>query len=187
MAPNDYRAAVPSQVDAAFESNHNVVARQFSLPRWVGSFNQPLEALERSLSDHWEPHINGFVNSLGFDKRKWILPAVATVVAAIALGACIGIGGVAIALVGGGIWAAVLYSQAQAAAKRQEEAREFLNRARHDSITQLRAARAELTDWEHAYQAADSQEAHARSLIAGLSTAVQAATPYERRSVTPGV
>jgi len=177
----DYRAAVPSDVEAAFESSHNVVAKQFQLPRWVGSFRQPLETLEQSLSRHWEPHIKAFVDGLAFDKKKWILPAVVTGFALIVLTACIGWPGAFIALVGGGIWALVVYNQAQAAAKRQAEAQELLNRARHDSITQLRAARAELTDWEHAFQSADAQEPQTRALIAGLATAVHAVRPYERR------
>jgi hypothetical protein len=181
----DYRAAVPPDVEAAFESSHNVVAKQFQLPRWVGSFRHPLEALERSLSDHWEPHINAFVNGLAFDKKKWVLPAVVTAVALVVLTACVGWPGVFVALLGGGIWALVLHNQAQAAAKQQAEARALLDRARHDSITQLRAARAELADWEHAFQTADAQEPQTRVMIARLGTAVQAATPYERRAVAP--
>jgi len=181
----DYRAARPGDVHAVFESTHNVIAKQFQLPRWVGSFNQPLEALEQSLSNHWQPAIDAFVNSLAFDKKKWILPAVVTGVAFIVLTACIGWPGALIALVGGGIWAAIVYNQSQAAAARQHEARALLDRARHDSIPQLRAARAELSDWEQAYLAADAQEPQTRALIAGLSTAVHTVTPYERRSVSP--
>lgn len=182
----DYRAAVPPDVTAVFESSHNVVAKQFQLPRWTGSYNQPLAALEHSLSDHWEPHINAFVDGLAFDKRKWLWPAAVGAVALVVLAACIGWPGVLVALVGSGIWAAILYSQAQAAAKRQEEARALLGRARHDSITQLRAARAELTDWEVEFQTADAHEPRTRAMIADLATAVQAATPYERRAVSPG-
>lgn len=179
----DYRAAVPPDVQAAFESSHNVVAKQFQLPRWVGSFRTPLDALEKSLSEHWEPHINTFVDGLAFDRRKWLWPVVSTLGALVVLVACMGWPGVFVALLGGGIWALVLHNQAQAAERRQEEAQALLDRARHDSITQLRAARAELTDWEHAYLAADAEEPATRHMIAGLATAAHAATPYERRTV----
>ncbi len=182
----DYRMAVPTSVEAVFESTHNTAARSFQLPRWVGSFQQPIGSLERSLGDHWDHHSAAFVQSLAFDKKRWIWPILAAALGLLLISVCtqsIAIG-LTIAFVGGGIWALVVMTQQQAAQRRQEEARGYLARAKQDSITQLRAARAELTDWEQLYRAADALEGPVRQMIMTLPTLGHAPLPYERRGVT---
>jgi len=183
----DYRAAVPHNVEAVFESSHNTAARAFQLPRWVGSFTQPIEALERGLAHHWDWHSATFITSLAFDKRKWLWPILAAVLAVIVITACSGnLGlGLVVGLVGGGIWAFVLFNRQQAAQQRQEEASRYLGRAKQDSIVQLRAARAELTDWHGRYSAADAVDAGVRQMIATLPSLGHAPLPYERRGVQP--
>jgi hypothetical protein len=174
-------------VQAAFESSHNVAAKAFSLPRWTGSLTTtPIEQLERSLSDHWDRHTAPFVASLAFDTKKWIGPIATFLGIFILLGACAHTWGVAfvLALIAGGIWALAVNNQRQAASKRQAEAREFLARAKHDSTTQLRAARGELTDWHAQFAAADAVEPTLAAFIQALPAQARAPLPYESRGLT---
>jgi hypothetical protein len=183
----DYRLTLPQNVEAVFETSHNLGATVFKLPRWTGSFTQPMDQLERSLADHWDRNGQPYIDSLAFNwGRKAILPVASVVVALVVLTVCAGWAGPLVALVGGGIWALVLHAQAQAAAKRQQEARNFVARAKHDSIIQLRAAGAELADWTEAFRGADGQEPAVRELIASLATAGNAPSPFERRVVDLG-
>jgi hypothetical protein len=183
----DYREMLPPNVEAVFESSHNIGATAFKLPRWSGSFTQPMEQLERSLAEHWDRTAQPVIDGMAFDwRRKAILPAVVVVVALVVLTACARVPGFLIALAAGGVWALVLYNQSQAAAKRQQEARDFFARAKQDSITQLRGAGAELTDWSMAFREADSQEQAVRGLIGDLATAGNAASPFESRVVGLG-
>ncbi len=178
----DYRVGLPADVQAVFETSHNKAGIAFNLPRWVGSFTTPIDQLERSLAEHWDRTTKPFLDSFAFDWRKQsIAPAVATAIALVVLIACAGPIGALLALFGGGIWFLVLYTRSQAAAKRQQAARELVAQGKHDSITQLRAAGAELTDWSGAFRTADGMEPAVRTLIADLATAGNAAAPYERR------
>jgi hypothetical protein len=139
----DYRASVPPNIEAAFASSHNVAAKAFQLPRWVGSFSQPLDVLERSLSEHWDRYTAPFIASLAFNKKKWIGPLATFFGALLLISLCTNsfLAGFAVGLIAGGIWALVLLSEQSGATRRQEEARTFLGRAKQDSITQLSSPR----------------------------------------------
>jgi hypothetical protein len=183
----DYRMAVPANVEVKFAGTHNTGAKVFALPEWIGSFLQPLEALEASLSQHWDRHSKAFIDAMGFNVgRNAILPAIGTAVAFILALACSGgnaVAGLLALLLVGGISAAVLYSRSQSALKYQNSAKAFLAQAKQESIGQLRGASAELTDWSSAFKEADASEAQVRALIADLATAGNTATPFERRGV----
>jgi hypothetical protein len=180
----EYRAALPSNVDAIFESTHNAAGTVFRLPRWVGSFTQPMETLEQSLAQHWDRAAQPFIDGLAY---KWganlIAPIAVGVVGLICFGAT-WLPGIVFVLLAVGIWAFVLYSQAQTAAARQQEVRALLERAKQDSAQQLRGAGAEVVDWTAAFRQADSREPAVRALIADLATAGSNASPYERRVVS---
>ncbi|WP_406279687.1 hypothetical protein [Embleya sp. NBC_00896] len=181
----DYRSALPQQVGAYFATSHGVGAQTFALPPWSGSFSEPLEHLEHSLGEHWDRQSKPFVDSLGFDWRRAALVPVAIVVGVLVL-----IGGFNIAfalvaaLVVGGVAATVLYSRYHSAVARQDVARRTLEAAKQESIQHLRGARAELTDWQTRFEAADRVAGELRQMIAGLATAGHAATPYEGRTVS---
>src|SRR5262249_38444295 len=81
------------------------------------------------------------------------------------------------------VWGLILRNQAQTAARAQAAARELLERAKTESLHQLRGASAELTDWYEKFTAADRVEAKVRELIATLPTAGGAASPCEGRTV----
>ncbi len=180
----DYRAAVPQDVQAQFATTHTVGSQLFQLPTWVGSFTQPLAALEKSLSDHWDHYTRPFLDALAFPWLKKAAPLVG-VVAAILLflvgsWPVFALGAAAIVAL---VWGLILRNQAQTAARAQAAARELLERARTESLHQLRGASAELTDWYEKFTAADRAEAKVRELIATLPTAGGAASPFEGRTV----
>ncbi|MDY7083600.1 MAG: hypothetical protein SYR96_00700 [Actinomycetota bacterium] len=182
----DYRAAVPPNVEAVFEGTHNAAGVVFQLPRWAGSFTQPMEALERSLSDHWDRAAKPFIDGLAY---KWGANLIGPIAVAVVLFVCAFGVHWSLALIGvvaGGIWALVLWSQAQAAATRQEEVRALLARAKQDSLQQLRGAGAEVVDWSNAFRQADGRESEVRALIADLGRAGSPASPYERRVADSG-
>ena len=177
----DYRAAVPPNVEAVFEGQHNAAGVVFQLPRWVGSFTQPMEALERSLAEHWDRAAQPFIDGLAYRwGRNLVAPIAVTAVLFICFAATKPIG-ILVALLVGGVWGAVLWSQSQAAAKRQQEVRDLLNRAKQDSLQQLRGAGAEVVDWSTEFQRADGREPAVRALIADLAQAGATAAPHERR------
>ncbi|MFH8768156.1 hypothetical protein [Streptomyces sp. NPDC017958] len=180
----DYRAAVPQDVQAQFATSHSVGSQLFQLPTWVGSFTQPLAALEKSLGDHWDRYTGPFVEALAFPWLKKVAP-LAGVVAAILLflagsWPAFAIGTAAIVAL---VWGLILRNQAQTAARAQAAARELLDRAKTESLHQLRGASAELTDWYEKFTAADQAEAKVRELIATLPTAGGGASPFEGRTV----
>ena len=183
----DYRGRLPVEVQAVFGTAHNTGAETFQLPTWTGSFTKPIEGLERSLADHWDRHGQSYVDKLAFNWRRQAMIAGGVVAAALlVLALCAGIvPALIVAVIGGGIWATVLYSQNQSAVRRQQEIRLHLERGRAQSLTQLRAAGAELVDWTTRYREADGLESRVREMIAQLATAGQAPTPFERRAVTP--
>lgn len=182
----DYRTELPSNVEAVFEQSHQVLGAVFGLPRWVGSFTQPMEELERSLTEHWDRAAQPFIESFAYNwRRNAIAPIAVTVVLAICLGN-INPAAVLIALLVGGVWGLVLWTQAQKAEERQRQAYEQVERAKQDSLQQLRGAGAELVDWTTAFQQADRRETEVRTMIADLATAGAGATPYERRVTEQG-
>ncbi|HTF08364.1 MAG TPA: hypothetical protein VK659_09365 [Asanoa sp.] len=182
----EYRAGLPGNVDAVFESSHNFAGVVFQLPRWVGSFTQPMEVLEQSLAAHWDRAAQPAIDRLTY---RWgpnlIAPIAVTVVLTICFAATKPIG-ILLALLVGGIWGLVLWSRSQSAAQHQENVRELLRKAKQDSLQQLRGAGAELVDWSGAFRAADGREQAVRALIADLGTAGNTAAPYERRVVDGG-
>jgi hypothetical protein len=180
----DYRAAVPQDVEARFDSTHGVGARTFRLPTWTGSFTQPLAALETSLSGHWDRHMEPFIAAFAYPLGRKIAP-LAAVVAGILLvfsGVSVGFAFVAAAVVGG-VWGAIIQNAARTAGRHQDTARELLDRAKAESLQQLRGASAELTDWYEKFRGADEAEARVRELIASLPTASGGASPFEGRTV----
>ncbi|MFD3913597.1 hypothetical protein [Streptomyces sp. NPDC058603] len=181
----DYRAAIPPDVGAYFATTHGVGAQTFALPPWSGSFTTPLETLESSLAAHWDGHARPFIDSLAFPWRQKALLPGGIVLAVLLLFSPFSVGFAFVAaLVVGGVWALILHNRADAARKLQETARQSLERAKQESIGTLRAARAELTDWQSRFQQADAVEAATRAMIASLATAAHASSPYEGRTVT---
>ncbi|MFD5316848.1 hypothetical protein [Streptomyces sp. NPDC127098] len=180
-----YRSAIPADVRVIFSASHTVGARTFALPPWTGSFVQPLEALQADLAAHWDRHGQPFVESLRY---QWRGPAIALGAALVLI--LFGIGQFSLgfaALLAVGVGAAgglVLRGRVDRAAKALRLARELLDKAKGESLRQLTEARAELTDWQSRFQAADAVGAEVRAFIASLPTADQAPTPFEKRTVT---
>ncbi|MFG1607778.1 hypothetical protein [Actinoplanes sp. NPDC049265] len=178
----EYRQGLPANVDAVFEGSHNAAGTVFQLPRWVGSFTQPVEALERSLATHWDQAARPFIDGLAY---RWGTNLIAPIAVTLTLILCTAATrqpvGILIALLVGGGWGLFLWSRAQSAASRQAEVRQLLDRAKQDSLQQLRAAGAEVVDWTTDFQRADGRAADVRTMIADLATAGGPATPYERR------
>jgi hypothetical protein len=182
----DYRAAVPADVEVRFENDHAVSSgsKRFKMPRWTKSLNTPLPELEQALSRHWDTYTDIYVKSLAYDMQNQVLLLAATVAAILLvfLGVSVAFALIAALVVGGG-WGVVLMQRAEAATKAQEAARTLLGRHKRDAVLQLRGAHAELSDWQHSYQAADATEAKAREFIASLATATAGAAPFEGRVV----
>jgi hypothetical protein len=88
--------------------------------------------------------------------------------------------GMGVGLCGGGVvglvWTFVINGRYRRALANQNQMREILDRSKRDSLTQLRAAGAELTDWNTEFKDACSGEQQARSLSI-LATAGHAARP----------
>lgn len=180
----DYRVAVPQDVEARFHSAHTVGARNFRLPSWTGSFLRPLEELETSLTAHWDRHGAAYVDSLAFPLRRECVPAVivvalvlllvggASLAAALVIGAVVGLG-----------WGLRLLRRARDARRLQRQAREVLDRAKADSLRQLRAASAELFDWNARFEDADKVERACAELIASLGTTTDNGSPFGGRAV----
>lgn len=180
----DYRAAVPSDVQVTFiEPNGlQVGGKHFRMRPWTGSFNLPLEQLERSLNEHWNKSAERFVDSLAYpiNKQLWALVGTVTAILLLFVGVNVGFAFIA-AIIVGGIWGFTLYNRTEAGRKAQEAAKQLLDRHKRESVLQLRGASAELTDWQRSYNAADALEARAREFLASLATAGTAGTPFEGR------
>ncbi|GHJ48949.1 hypothetical protein Cs7R123_62910 [Catellatospora sp. TT07R-123] len=182
----DYRLLPPPQVDAVFGTSHNVGAKTFSLPQWTGNLAEPLDRLEHDLAEHWDRHGRPFVDSFAFDIKPGLAGLIGTAVGVLILvGACTQsvVVGLAGAVVSAGIWAVVLHTKQQTAARQQAEARTYIERSKAESVRLLRAAAAELTDWSSRYAHADAQESAVRDMIGDLARAGQSGSPYERRPV----
>ncbi|MFE6163686.1 hypothetical protein ACFQ7F_32765 [Streptomyces sp. NPDC056486] len=180
----DYRASVPQDVAAQFGTAHTVGAQTFHLPPWSGSFTRPLADLEKSLADHWDQHMAPFIASLAYPMGRKVAPLIAVVAGILLLIGAINIGfALVAAAITGGVWGLFLYNGAQAAKRNQDNARQLLERAKTDSLHQLRGASAELTDWYEKYRAADLVESECRELITSLATATQGGSPFEGRTV----
>ncbi|MET8683784.1 hypothetical protein ABZV77_06170 [Streptomyces sp. NPDC004732] len=181
----DYRAAVPQDVQAQFQTTQKVGGAVLQLPVWNASFGRPLGELERSLGGHWDQHIGPFVASLAYPTVRKAVPLVLVLLGILTIVGSIHLGFALIAaLITGGIWGMVLHNRAQAVRRNQEATRVFLERARDESLRQLRAASAELVDWHEKFRSDDAVEARCRELIKSLETAVHhGGSPFEGRTV----
>ncbi|MFF5289936.1 hypothetical protein [Paractinoplanes globisporus] len=183
----DYRAAIPADVEAVFEGQHTREGVVFQLPRWSGSFNRPMEELERSLASHWDRHVQPFIDKLAYKWGTNLVAPIAVTVVLLVCGVAVHPAIMLIALLVGGGWGLYLWTQAQAAEKRQQDVRNMLHNAKQNSLQQLRGAGAEVVDWSNAFKRADGREPEVRALIADLALAGNAASPYERRVADNGV
>ena len=184
LATSAYRQQLPSDVEVTFGGSHNIGAQAFQLPAWRGSLASGLTQLEQSLGGHWDAHTESYVRSLEFPiRQKAIVPAIVTVLVMIVGFMMSPVAGLLLPLFVGGAWALALYRKHEQSLKAQTQAREELGRWKQESLTQLRAASAELTDWGSRFQKADSLADEARQLITALDQAGHTATPFERRTV----
>ncbi|GAA3297289.1 hypothetical protein [Streptomyces cinereospinus] len=180
----DYRAAVPQDVQAQFGTAYTVAAQTFRLPPWTGSFTRPLPELEGALAAHWDRHTEPFVAAYAYPWGKKSKPLALTV-----LGILVVVGtfsfpaALVIALLVGGAWGLVLNNAARAAARLRDNARQLLQQAKQESVHHLRAASAELTDWNAKFRAADAVEPRCRGFITSLTTATSGGSPFEGRTV----
>lgn len=183
----DYRAKAPSEVELRIGNPAGVSAggKKCRIPVWKGSFNTDVDALERSLTSHWERRIEPFVETLAYPLRNQLL-LLSGVVAGILLVLMAASPGFALLLAFfvGGVWGIVLYQRREAAGSVQADARALLHRHKAEALDQLRGAAAELADWQQRYRAADSVEPAARAFIASLATTTTPAAPFEGRVVT---
>ncbi|MET8029445.1 hypothetical protein [Streptomyces avermitilis] len=183
-ATRDYRLAVPQDVQAHFDTMHSVGAQTFRLPPWTGSFTQPLAALEQSLGAHWDRHMQPFIAALAYPTLKKAAPLIAVVAGILLIFGQVSIGfAFTAAAITAAVWGLILYNHKQSADRLQEQARQALDRAKTDSLHQLRGSAAELTDWNERFRAADLVDAECRALITSLSTADGGASPFEGRTV----
>jgi hypothetical protein len=187
QATSAYRQQLPDDVSVGFAGNHNMGATVFQLPDWNGRLSAGLPQLEQSLGNHWDTHTAAYIDSLAFPVAKKVIgPALITLVVAIVLISISPVFGLLATLVVGGIFAFRLNQQYQQSLTAQAQARELLTRWKQESLTQLRAASAELTDWGSRFERADSQAEGVRAFIASLDTAGATATPYETRTIHTG-
>ncbi|MGP3690418.1 hypothetical protein ACTVZO_37955 [Streptomyces sp. IBSNAI002] len=183
----DYRTHLPSTVEAVFQTQHNLGAQTFGLPRWTGAFTTPMEQLERSLSDHWDNHVGPFIAGLVPSWRNEVVaPAIVLLLLVLPLAMSVHPGGgLVLTLLAGGIWALVITRGRREAVERQQYAQGVLDRSKADSLLQLRAAGAELVDFETRFRDADAQEPDVRAMIDGLAGAGEGSSPFEARVVRP--
>ncbi|MGW0392706.1 hypothetical protein ACWDYJ_17755 [Streptomyces sp. NPDC003042] len=183
----DYRAAVPQDVQARFESVHPVAGQSFALPAWSGSYRTPLPELEKGLGDHWDRHTAPFVAALGYRYGAKVAAAVAVAVIGLFIGNAVSPAAAAVIplLIGGVAWL-LIHQGASKARQVQDSARLLLGEAKRDALHQLVGASADLTNWQQAYHEADAVEARVRGLIESLATAAEGNSPFTGRTVTPG-
>ncbi|MGC5031041.1 hypothetical protein [Micromonospora sp. DT229] len=183
----DYRLAMPAKVQMRFDLGGSAGLAGFQPPAWTGSFDQPMNALERSLDQHWDRYAQPYLNSLAFRwGQRLIVPAVVLILVLLFVSAASNVGlGIVIAVFGGVAWLVYLKGEADKARAGQDKARARVAAAKKDSVLMLRAAGAELTDWTSRFSAADGKETQVKELIANLATAGAPRSPHERRAVDP--
>lgn len=186
-ATRAYHQALPGDIGVQFDSSHNIGAQTFQLPKWQGSLSSGLPQLEQSLGVHWDTHSDAYVDSLAFPMAKKVIgPALIMLLVAVIAISVAGAAGLLVAVIVGGVWGFLIYRQYEQSLAAQEQARRELAKWKQESLTQLRAASAEITDWGARYGAAHACAEEVQSFIAGLDTAGHAATPYEKRTVHVG-
>jgi hypothetical protein len=180
----DYRAAVPPDVQAQFGTGYMVAARTFQLPPWSGSFTRSTDELEKSLTAHWDRHTAPFIAGYAFPwARKAAPPALTLAGILVIIGSFRLPAALIIAAIVGAVWGLVLYNGAQTARRLQDDARTILDSAKLESVHQLRAASAELTDWKAKLATAEGTEPACREMIRSLRTAVSGGSRFEGRTV----
>ncbi|WP_335980683.1 hypothetical protein [Streptomyces sp. CA2R106] len=180
----DYRAAVPPDVEAHFGTGYTVAARTFQLPSWTGSFTLAMEELEKSLTAHWDRHAAPFIAGYAFPWVRKAAPLALTLAGILVIiGSFRMTAALIIAAIVGAVWGLVLYNGSQTARRLQDDARTILDSAKLESVHQLRAASAELTDWKAKLAAAEETEPACRELIRSLRTAMSGGSRFEGRTV----
>jgi hypothetical protein len=180
----DYRAAVPPDVRADFRGDHSVGAQVFQLPAWSGSFTTPMPQLEQDLVEHWDRHTAPFLASLLFDlKKALVVPVIVAVLALFFVASAGSVGGLLVVLVAGGAWAYKINRDKKASEANHAQAVQVLERAKTDSVAQLRGAGAELTDWTSRYAAADARDVEVQQLLTDFGRSAEGGNPFERRVV----
>jgi hypothetical protein len=183
-ATRTYQQGLPGDISVEFDSTHNIGAKAFQLPHWQGSLSSGLPTLEQSLSAHWDTHTAAYVDSLAFPVAKKVaVPAIVTLLVAVVLIGISPVFGLLVTLAVAGIWGFVLYRQYLASLAAQEQARAELAKWKQESLTQLRAASAEITDWGTRFGAAHGQAQAVQAFISSLDTAGHTSTPFEGRTI----
>jgi hypothetical protein len=181
----DYRAAVPQDVEVRLQPDHTAGARNFRLPSWTGSFLRPLQELESSLAGHWDQHVAPYLESFRYPLARRSVTAAAVVLAIVLVLGQAHIGAaLTVAAVVGLVWWLRIRGEARTAARHRQDAAELLARARTQSLLQLRAASAELSDWNTKYEDADEVDEACTALIASLTTVTDNGSPHEGRTVS---
>jgi peroxiredoxin family protein len=173
-------------VQARFDSTHNFGASAFKLPTWTGSFTRPMPELEGELGRHWDKTINPFLDSLRFDWQKAaVLPglAAALIVFLCLVGKAWAAAGVITVIAAAGIGIYV-WQRFEAMETLRRQAETTLRTAKKESLSQLRHAGAELTDWTTRFQAADAKDTDVRQMFDLLRLAQNPSTPFDQRSFT---
>ncbi|MFJ2780984.1 hypothetical protein [Kitasatospora sp. NPDC087315] len=182
----DYRMAQPSDVQVVLGTAPGPAPAGPRIPPWTGSLNTPQAELEQSLGRHWDEHTRPLVQSLVFPLRRHLLLLGGVLLAIVLLlGGADAARAAGLATVVGGIWGVLLYVRHRRSATALAAARKALAHSREEAFRDLRAAAAELTDWQSAFRAADAVEAEVRAMLADLATAGHARNPYDGRSVRP--
>jgi hypothetical protein len=182
----EYRSMLPNDVKATFGGSHTVASSTFKLPDWSSSFNRPMPELQASLAQHWDRHMNPWVELLRYNwRRALIAPSIVVgLVLIIFIAAGAAVAGLVIALLVGAIWGLVIrnrYGKSELAVAR---AKAVLTDAKRQSLHALAAARSELDDWQREYRTEDGNAVKVHSLIDDFrGTQGSATSAYERRTV----
>jgi hypothetical protein len=179
-----YRSSLPTDVRAQFAESHSVSAKTFNLPPWTGSFNQPMAQLEGSLAHHWDSHVGPHIDTMRYNwKRALIVPAIVVLVILVILGMIDVAFGLVIASIVAGIWGLVIRSRFQQAEANVAQWSKTLNDAKQQSLHRLRAASAELTDWQLEFQKYDAEAVLVHKVIENFRE-TQGSAAFERRTVS---
>lgn len=180
----DYRAGVPASVSAQVTLTQPVASRSFSLPAWSGSFTSPLADLESSLASHWDTHLGPFLDSLRYKTKDEATKAGLIIGGLFLLLLFVNPGFAFLAaLIGGGLWALSIKGKHDQSLKDVAQAQVVLHKLKQESLQRLRAARAELTDWQMSYRRADEDAASAASLIEEFRSADHGSSHHDGRLV----
>ncbi|OWV04286.1 hypothetical protein B5D80_20465 [Micromonospora wenchangensis] len=181
----DYRLAAPQTVQMVVDPAASCGIPAFRPPRWQGSFDEPLGAMEHLLTTHWDRASRSFVDSLTFTwGRNLIGPSVFLLLLLVITWGLGGPGaGLLVTAAAGIAWAVVLKGRADRAAAEQARVRTLIDDARDESLRDLRATGMELETWYERFKAADGKAGEVTVLIADLATAGGPESSHDRRVV----